>query len=65
VEEKSTRVYATREKLVDPVWFNNQGWEKGVLRKRKRRKTINFSISNPQALPCIIFFNFYFFEISK
>ena len=23
----STRVRATREKLVDPVWFNNQGWE--------------------------------------
>jgi hypothetical protein len=22
-----TRVRATREKLVDPVWFDNQGWE--------------------------------------
>ena len=31
--KKSTQVreYATREKLVDPVWFNNQGWEKRLL----------------------------------
>ena len=27
-EYTSTR--ATREKLVDPVWFDNQGWEKLV-----------------------------------
>jgi hypothetical protein len=31
-EYASTRVRA-REKLVDPVWFDNQGWEKWEFKR--------------------------------